>query len=441
MDPSAKGLSQGPVTLPPGFDPTIHQPFDRNTAIAVLRRADELLEENEPEQALALYGRVVGAPDRDVQAAAMYGSGNVLYRLDREPEALGAWQRATSVGETPATYRAWRQVAAALVRQNDLRGAVDAYRQSERRAPREDRAEIASRLGWLSKETGNSGAAGRYFASSRGEPLAPFVTYLIIGLTVITSFAAMNGMTTDLFGVIHYSPLLLQLEMNKVLIAHGELYRLLSVTLVHDPVNLLHLLFNMYALYYAGMLVERLYGPWLMLGFYVLCGIAGSTATFVFGEANYGVGASGAVFGLFGVVLVATRVHRAMLDRQWSAIAGQIGVLIVINLVIGFSGALNVDNFAHLGGLAAGLWLGLLIPPVQAPTLSSMWQQQRPVGRSRAQTLVIQVAGIALLLGVIGAGVVSGTDKWGKFPVSAVQGHAPGQSEGPADAVEPLILT
>ena len=54
------------------------------------------------------------------------------------------------------------------VRAGDLPEAIDAYREADRRAPAEDKPEIAARLGWLAKETGNTGAANRYFARSRG---------------------------------------------------------------------------------------------------------------------------------------------------------------------------------------------------------------------------------------------------------------------------------
>lgn len=417
MERATQGLqSEGPTDLPLDFDPSVRGPLDRNTAIAALRHADDLLEESEPEQALALYARTVGMADRDVSAAALYGMGNALYRLDREDEARQAWERATTLGETPVTYRAWRQVAAARVREGDLRGALDAYRQCERRAPREDRPEIASRLGWLSKETGNTGAAGRYFARSRGDTLKPFLTYLIIAVTVVTSISAMNGGTT--LPGLGYIPgsLELQLALNKPLVAQGELYRLVTVTLVHDPQDILHLLFNMYALWYAGVLVERMYGSWVMAVFYVLCAIAGSVASYVFGDAPSAVGASGAIFGMFGVVLVATRFHHSILDRQSRAIASQIGVLIVINLVIGFSGAFNIDNAAHVGGLLAGVWLGLVIAPSQVPTLGSLWQSPRGGDKPRSQVLALRLLGVAALLGVIGLGLVAGTTKWRETP-------------------------
>jgi len=420
---------ESPQSLPPGFDPSARGPLDRGTAIAVLHRADDLLEAGDAPHALALYYRTIGTADRDVSAAGFYGAGNALFRMDHEEEALKAWEQATSVGESPVAYRAWRQLAAARVRAGDLRGALDAYRQCEKRAPREDQAEIASRLGWLSKETGNTRAAGRYFARSRGNSMPPFLTYLIIAVTTVTSLIAMQGGHLTQFGYA-LSPLEAQLELNKLAIAHGELYRLLSVTLVHDPQDILHLLFNMYALWYAGVLVERMYGSLLMAVFYVLCGVAASVATYVFASNLDSVGASGSIFGLFGVVLVATRYHHAVLDRQSRAVASQVGMLIVLNLVLGFSGVFNVDNAAHIGGLLAGIWLALVIPPTQVQTLASGWQGVRGAARGRAQVLGMRALGVAALLAVIVAGVVVGTATWQANPYYPQYGAqtAPGGS-------------
>src|SRR5664280_1489786 len=102
MDSTTRGLGpEEPTNLPPGFDPAATTPQDRATAIAVLGQADGLMEQSEPEQALALYARAAGTADRDVSAAGHYGVGNALFRLDRESEARQAWERATSLGETP----------------------------------------------------------------------------------------------------------------------------------------------------------------------------------------------------------------------------------------------------------------------------------------------------------------------------------------------------
>ena len=75
------------------------------------------------------------------------------------------------------------------------------------------------------------------------------------------------------------------------------------MTLLHG--DLLHLAFNMYALYLAGTIVERWYGSLRFLAFYLACAAAGSVGSFVFGGDIPSVGASGAVFGLFGVLLAA----------------------------------------------------------------------------------------------------------------------------------------
>ena len=414
MDRATNGLrSEGPINLPPGFDPTDQSPLDRATAIAALTQADDLLEQSEPEQALPLYSRATASPERDVAAAGFYGLGNVLFRLDRETEARDAWQQAASLGDnTPVAYRAWRQVAAALVREGNLRGALEAYSHCEKLAPKEDRPEIASRLGWLNKETGNTGAAQKYFARSRGDALAPFMTYLIIAVTVVASLSAMSGALTP-GGFLRSGSLEAQLSLLPLAVAHGDYYRLLSVTLVHDPSSILHLLFNMYALWYAGQLVERMYGSWLLLVLYAICGIAGGAASFAFGlsAGGWGVGASGAIFGLFGVVLVSTRFHHAILDARSRAIASQVGILIVLNLVIGLTGILPVDNFAHVGGLLAGLWLGLVLPPSQVQTLGSAWQAPRG-GRSRVQTAAIRIGAVLALVAVISGVVAYGTSKW-----------------------------
>ena len=144
------------------------------------------------------------------------------------------------------------------------------------------------------------------------------------------------------------------------------------VTLLHG--DLLHLGFNMYALYLAGTVVERWYGSIRFLLFYLACAAAGSVASFVFGGDVPSVGASGAIFGLFGILLTAARIHHPV-DRQSRGIVSQLMFLIVINIVFGFASNGTIDNAAHLGGLAAGLWIGALVPPTGVPTMSSLWQR------------------------------------------------------------------
>ena len=142
--------------------------------------------------------------------------------------------------------------------------------------------------------------------------------------------------------------------------------------LVHDASSPLHLAFNMYALWIIGPVVEALYGRSRYLLIYLACAAAGSTASFVFSDALVSVGASGAIFGLFGVLLTADRVHKPALTRRARGLTTQIVMLIVINLGFGLVME-NIDNAAHVGGLLAGCWLGVLLVPRGATTLRSLW--------------------------------------------------------------------
>jgi rhomboid protease GluP len=347
----------GPTTSDPG----VAGPLDRGTAEALLARADVLLAASEFDAARAHYARIVGFPDPAITGAALLGTGEALYRLDDEAGALWSWEQVTRLPENPSAYAAWRQVAAARVRAGSLRTAFEAYKEAERRAPAQDRAEIASRLGWLSRELGDTHGAGRYFARSRGRERTPIVSYAILGVSVVVSFLALQPEGGDLMRL---------LWLDKRGLAAGEWWRLLSPVLVHG--SLLHLAFNMYFLYLVGPLVEQLYGSARFLLLYVLTAATASLASYLIGGPGPSVGASGALFGLCGVLLVGRALHRPVLRGQQRALMSQIGGLVVINLVLGFGlnafGGL-IDNAAHLGGLLGGLWLGLLIPPVGAAEL------------------------------------------------------------------------
>jgi membrane associated rhomboid family serine protease len=297
-----------------------HGPLTAATARALIDHGRERLDAGEPGEALADFRRVIGHQDPELTAAAWLGAGDALYRLDAEPDATGAWEAVTRLPETPSTYRAWRQLAGARVRAGDLAGATAAYREADRRAPQEDKAEIAGRLGWLAKESGNAGAAQRYFSRSRGGGRGVPLTYAIIGVTVAISLA------TSFSGG---EALLTALWLDKAKVVAGELYRLWTVTLVHDPGNLLHLGFNMYALYILGPIVETIWGSRLFLLFYLLAAAAASTASLVMGPAP-AVGAAGAIFGLVGVLVAGTRVHLPVLDQRARAVLPQLGFIILL---------------------------------------------------------------------------------------------------------------
>ena len=386
-------------------------PLDRETALRLLARADQLFEAGQFEEAGRYYQRIYGFDDPPITASALYGLGNALYRLDREDVALTVWEQILKLPETPSTYLAWRQIAALRVREGDLNGALTAYREADRRAPAADKAELASRLGWLAKETGDKRGAARHFRRSRGSSW-PAVTYGIIALTVIVSLTAWAGLSVTRGGV-DYGPIYPALWLDKAAVADGQLWRLVTVALVHAPdptFMFIHLGFNMYALYLVGPVVETIYGPARMALMYVLTAIAGSTASFVFVPQGQSVGASGAVFGLFGILLVASRVHHPMLDRRGRAISTQVGTLILINLAFGFgAGGGTIDNAAHVGGLLGGMWLALVLLPPGAPTLAGMWQ--RPAANQSAAwraNPLLQAVGVAALVLVMAIGLIVG---------------------------------
>jgi rhomboid protease GluP len=361
-------------------------PLSADVARRLIDRGRAKLDVGEAALAAADFQRVIGHADPALTGAALLGIGDAVYRLDDEPAARGAWEAVTRLPENPSTYRAWRNLAGVHVREGELQAAIDAYRESDRRAPAEDKAEIAARLGWLAKETGNTGAANRYFARSRGSA-GIGVTHIVIAITAAVSFLAFGSET-----------LTEQLAMIAPAVRDGELYRLLSVTLVHG--GLLHLGLNMYALYIVGPVVESIWGRRMFLAFYLLCAIGGSTGSFLFTDAS--VGASGAIFGLVGVILAGTRAHHPMLDRRARAIVPQLGMFVIINLVFGFltsAGGFRIDNAAHIGGLLVGLWLGFLVPPGKVPTLSSAWQ--RPAGEPAVRSPLLIAAGIIGLVTVL----------------------------------------
>ena len=373
----------------------------RDEALALLDRGAELLASGDFDAAGEHYARVVGFDDPPITAAALLGLGEVRYRLDDEAAALATWSAVLRLGETPSTYAAWRNVAAARVRGQDLSGAIEAYREADKRAPREDKPEIANRLGWLTKETGDTRSARRYFAAGRGDSPLLTVTLAIIGLTSIVSLTALFA--TD------GQPIFELLWLDKLAVAAGEYWRLWTVTLLHG--DLIHLLFNMYALFLAGPIVERWYGRFRFLVFYLVLAAAGSSASFVFGGDVPAVGASGAIFGLFGMLVAAGRLHHPV-DRQSRALVGQLGIVIVINLVFGFASGGQIDNAAHVGGLVAGLWLGALIVPAGVPTLSSLWHQPSgaPASAQRATASpLVELIGVAVVVAVVVTGIAVGT--------------------------------
>ena len=154
----------------------------------------------------------------------------------------------------------------------------------------------------------------------------------------------------------------------------GEWWRLVTAAFLHG--SFLHIAFNMYVLFALGPTLERILGHSRYLILYVLAAIGGGVASYVFSDMRtVSVGASGAIFGLMGALVVAGR--RLRYDVT------QVLVLLGINVVIGFI-ASGVDWRAHLGGLVTGaLVAAIMVLP------------------SPRHRMAVQVGGILALLGVM----------------------------------------
>jgi membrane associated rhomboid family serine protease len=125
-----------------------------------------------------------------------------------------------------------------------------------------------------------------------------------------------------------------------------EYYRMLTSAFLHLPTFPLHIAFNMYALYAFGGQVERLLGHARYLVLYLVAALGGSVATLFFMHPGIpSLGASGAVFGLFGAAFV--------FARKLKADTSQLVVMIGINLAIGFT-LQGINNYAHIGGMVTG---------------------------------------------------------------------------------------
>ncbi|MCM3883600.1 rhomboid family intramembrane serine protease [Frankia sp. R82] len=141
--------------------------------------------------------------------------------------------------------------------------------------------------------------------------------------------------------------------------ADDQYYRLLSAAFLHASV--LHILFNMYALFLLGFQLEALLGRARYLGLFVAGAVGGNTLSYLLGGlSTFSVGASTAIFAFFAAYYVIAR--RLRIDST------QILVVIGINLAITFTLS-GIDKWGHLGGLAVGVLVGLLyahVPPRHA---------------------------------------------------------------------------
>ena len=176
-------------------------------------------------------------------------------------------------------------------------------------------------------------------------------TYVLIALNVIVFLVEIAKGAGGFFDV-GLTRFVLDFALFGPSVAEGEWYRLVTSGFLHA--GIIHIGFNMLLLYFLGRLLEPALGTPRFLVLYFTSLLAGSLGALILEPNSFGIGASGAIFGLAGATFVIAR------GRGMEALAGQIGFLIVFNLIFSFT-ARNVSIGAHVGGLIGGVICALII--------------------------------------------------------------------------------
>ncbi len=187
----------------------------------------------------------------------------------------------------------------------------------------------------------------------------PRLTYVLLGVNLLIFMYYFSLPQIDqLRFLIDYG------KVNEAIVA-GEYYRLFTAMFLH--LDLSHMLLNGLALYIFGRDVEALFGSVRFGIIYLLGGLSGSLASFVFTD-GVSVGASGAIFAIFGAEIVYLYHHRDLHGTGGRNLLTRLIFFMVLELSIGFIGEAGIGNFridnaGHIGGLVGGVVLAWFIAP------------------------------------------------------------------------------
>jgi rhomboid protease GluP len=238
--------------------------------------------------------------------------------------------------------------------------------------------------------------------------LFPIATYVILGLNLLV-FLLMTWIdaTTHpplrelvirtLTGFYSDSDLILRFGASYgPYTRRGEYWRLVMPMFIH--IGLIHFTLNNYGLYIVGRFLEPIYGYGRFTFLYIATGVGSAFVSMSMSE-NVSAGASGALFGILGVMLVAGYLHRGSIPRQWGRVFGK-GMLpvIALNMALGLVLHKWVDNWAHLGGLVCGIILALFIPPPKREYVPGQPMEEPSQAMAAIPVVVVAVAIIATAL-------------------------------------------
>ena len=222
-------------------------------------------------------------------------------------------------------------------------------------------------------------------------------TYVLIGINIAVY------LLMTLRGVSWWNPTAEQIlhwganrGANEIL--YGQWWRLLTATFVH--VGIIHIGTNMWCLWNLGLLGEPLLGAPGMIAVYVLTGSAGNLLSSGVNPGVVGAGASGAVFGIAGIlILLLNSPHLPFPRAELKRLRRSVIYFAAINLAIGastlmYSGGIKIDNMAHLGGFLSGLAAGFPLAPVLGTGREPYFRRQRVVFGSFLGILILFAYGI-----------------------------------------------
>ncbi|WP_439689634.1 rhomboid family intramembrane serine protease [Curtobacterium sp. SP.BCp] len=162
-------------------------------------------------------------------------------------------------------------------------------------------------------------------------------------------------------------------------VADTQPWRIVTGLFVHS--SIFHILFNMWALWIFGRMLENILGTWRFLALFFLSGLGGDLAVTLLSPSSPVVGASGAIFGLFAAFFV--------IQRSLGYNAVQLLVIMGLNLIVGFLPGTNISWQAHIGGIVLGFITGFV------------FSKTRNIRQRGLQTALLVTEAVVLLAGIL----------------------------------------
>jgi rhomboid protease GluP len=183
----------------------------------------------------------------------------------------------------------------------------------------------------------------------RANARKPTVTYVLMAVTIV--IYGLQFLSEKLLGTGYDLPFFYGGKINEFIL-QGQVWRLITPALLHG--SIIHLAFNMYALFIIGPSLERFYGHKRFFLLYLIGAYAGNVLSFLL-SANPSLGASTAVFGLVAAEAVFIYRNKKMYGSKARSMLINLMLIIAVNLFLGLSPNSSIDNWGHLGGLVGGL--------------------------------------------------------------------------------------